>query len=123
MADEKDIFTPQGDVNSKIESSDSSCALPEEEREALTDYLLARRLRKYRQMKKLEGGEEWRDMPGVARDYHSSSPGDGMKVEETAGAYVVAFEGDAGPEVAFVERESPGAGDAEFEDFGGVPVC
>ena len=123
MADEKEISTPQGGVNSKIESSDSSYALPEEAREILTDWLLARRLRKYRQMKKLEGGEGWRDMPGVARDFHSSLPGDGIEVEETAGANAVAFEGDAGPEVAFVGRETPGAGDTEFEDFDGVPVC
>ena len=33
-----------------------------------------------------------------------------MKVHETSDADVVAFEGDAGPEVAFVEREAPGLG-------------
>ena len=123
MANEKDISTQQDENNSIIEASDSSYALPESARGELHAWLLAKRLKKYRQMKKLKGGEEWRDMPGVARDFHSSLPGGGTKVDEAANADVVAFEGDAGPEVAFVERETPEVGDTEFEDFDGVPVC
>ena len=123
MANEKDISTPQDENNSRIEASDSSYALPEDAKGQLNAWLIAKRFKKFRQMKKLKGGEEWRDMPGLARDFHSSSPGDGMKVDETADADVVAFEGDAGPDVAFVERETPEVGDAEFEDFDGVPVC
>ena len=59
----------------------------------LSAWLFAKRLKKYQQMKELEGGGGSQQMPGVARDFHSSSPGDGMKVHETADADVVAFEG------------------------------
>ena len=123
MANEKEISIPQDENNSTIEAPVSSYALPDDAREVLGAWLLAKRLKKYRQMKKLEGGEGLREMPGVARDFYSSSPGDGRKIEETAAAYVVAFEGDAGPEVAFVECEAPGVGETEFEDLDGVPVC
>ena len=122
MDNEKDNPTPQGDGNSKNEASDSTYALPEEAREVLNAWLLARRLRKYRQMKKLEAGGGWPEMPGVARDFHSSSPGNGVKVDETADADVLAFAGEAGPEVAFVERETPEVGDTEPEDSDGMPV-
>ena len=86
-------------------------------------WLFARRLKKYRQMKKLAEGEGLQQMPGVARDFHSSSPGDGMKVEETGNACVVASSGDTGPDVAFVDRDAAEAGDTEFEDLDGVPAC
>ena len=81
------------------------------------------RLKKYQQMKKLEEGEGLQQMPGVARDFHSSSPGDGMKVGEAENADLVTFDGEAGPEVAFVDRDASEPGDTEFEDFDGVPVC
>ena len=123
MANEKDIFTPQGEDDSKIETSDSIYALPEEARKMLNAWLFAKRLKKYRQMKELEGGDGWQEMSGVAREFHSSSPGDGVKVDDTPDAEVVAFEGEAGPEVAFVERETPKVGDTELEDSDGVPVC
>ena len=89
----------------------------------LSAWLFAKRLKKYQRMKELEGGGGSQQMPGVARDFHSSSPGDGMKVDETASADVVAFQGEAGPEVAFVERQAPEVGDTELEDLGGIPAC
>ena len=89
----------------------------------LNAWLFAKRIKKYRQMKQLEGGDGWQDMSGVAREFHSSSPGDGVKVDDTPDTEVVVFEGDAGPEVAFVERETPQVGDTELEDSDGVPVC
>ncbi len=89
----------------------------------LNDWLFAKRLKKYRQMKQMEAGEGLQDSPGVARDFHSSSPGNGEKVDEAGNSDVVAFDGDAGPEVAFVDRDAVESGDTEFEDFDGVPVC
>ena len=89
----------------------------------LNAWLFAKRLKKFRQMKELEGGDGWQEMPGVAREFHSSSPGDGVKVDDTLAAEVVVFEGEAGPEVAFVEREIPRVGDTELENSDGVPVC
>ena len=93
----------------------------EEARRTLSAWLFAKRLKQYRRMKQLEGGEGWREMPAVAREFHSSSPGDGLKVDETASADVVAFQGDAGPEVAFVERATSDVGDTEASDE--APVC
>ena len=89
----------------------------------LSAWLFAQRLKKYQRMKELEGGGGSQQMPGVARDFHSSSPGGGVKVDETASADVVAFQGEAGPEVAFVERQAPEVGDTELEDLGGIPAC
>ena len=89
----------------------------------LNAWLFAKRLKKYRQMKEMEAGEGLQDSPGVARDFHSSSPGNGEKVDEAGTSDVVAFDGDAGPEVAFVDRDAAESGDTEFEDFDGVPVC
>ena len=123
MDNEKGNPSPLGEDNSGIEATDSNYSLSEEARETLNAWLFVKRLKKYRQMKKLEGGEGVEPMTSVARDFHSSSPGDGMKVDETADADAVAFEGDAGPDVAFVERDATEAGDTEFEDFGGVPAC
>ena len=123
MANEKDTFTPQGEDNSKSETSDSIYALPEEARETLNAWLFAKRIKKYRQMKELEGGEGWQEMPGVAREFHSSSPGDGVKVDDTPDAEVVAFEGEAGREVAFVERGTSEVEETELEDSDEVPVC
>ena len=85
-------------------------------------WLYAKRLKKFRRMKQLEGGEGWHEMPAVAREFHSSSPGDGLKVDETASADVVAFQGEVGPEVAFVEREFD-VGDTEPQASDGAPVC
>ena len=81
------------------------------------------RLKKYGLMKLLEAGEGWREMPAVARDFHSFSLGDGLKVDETADADVVAFQGEAGSEVAFVERETSDVGDTESQASDGAPVC
>lgn len=123
MDNEKGNPALQGGDKSRIEAADSNYSLPEEAREMLNAWLFAMRLRKYRQMKKLEEGNGPGQMTGVARDFHSSSPEDGTKVDEITGADAVAFEGDAGQEVAFVERDATEAGDTEFEDFGGVPAC
>ena len=123
MADKKENPAPQGEDNSKIQASDSVYALPEEAREMLAEWLFAKRLKKYRQMKKLEGAEGFQQLPGVARDFHSSSPGDGRKMDETVDADAVVFEGDAGPDVAFVDRDTSEAGDIEFEGLDGVPAC
>ena len=123
MATEKENFIPQGADNSKNEASDSIYALPQEPREMFNAWLFAMRIKKLRQMKELEGGDGWQEMPGVAREFHSSSPADGVKVDDTPDAEVVVFEGEAGPEVAFVERETPQVGDTELEDSDGVPVC
>ena len=123
MGNEKETITPEGDGNSKIKASDSTYALPEDAREKLNAWLFAKRVKRYQLMKQLEGGEGWREMPAVAREFHSSSPGDGLKVDETAEADVVAFQGEAGPEVAFVERETSGVGDAEPQVPDGAPVC
>ena len=123
MGNEKETITPEGDGNSKIEASDSTYALPEDARKTLNAWLFAKRIKRYQLMKQLEGGEGWREMPAVAKEFHSSSPGDGLKVDETAEADVVAFQGEAGPEVAFVERETPGVGDAEPQVPDGAPVC
>ena len=122
MGDEKET-TPQGESNSNIEASDSTYALPEEARQTLSAWLFAKRLKQYRRMKQLEGGEGWREMPAVAREFHSSSPGDGLKVDETASADVVAFQGDAGPEVAFVERATSDGGGTEPQASDEAPVC
>ncbi len=123
MGYEKETITPQGEGNSKIEASDSTYALPEDARETLNAWLFAKRLKRYQLIKQLQGDEGWRDMPAVAREFHSSSPGDGLKVDETADADVVAFQGEAGPEVAFVKRETSGVGDAEPQASDGAPVC
>ena len=123
MGDEKETTTPQGESNSNIKASDSTYALPEEARRTLSAWLFAKRLKQYRRMKQLEGGEGWREMPAVAREFHSSSPGDGMKVDETADADVVAFQGEAGPEVAFVERQTSDVGETEPQASDGAPVC
>ncbi len=123
MADKKGNPARRGGDDSGIQASDSIYSLPEEPRETLSAWLFAKRLKKYQRMKELEGGGGLQQMPGVARDFHSSSPGDGVKVHETADADVVAFEGDAGPEVAFAEREAPEVGDTELEDLGGIPAC
>ena len=122
MGDEKETTTPQGESNSSIKASDSTYALPEEARRTLSAWLFAKRLKQYRRMKQLEGGEGWREMPAVAREFHSSSPGDGLKVDETASADVVAFQGDAGPEVAFVERATADVGDTEPQASDETPV-
>ena len=123
MGDEKETTTPQGESNSNIKASDSTYALPEEARRTLSAWLFAKRLKQYRRMKQLEGGEGWREMPAVAREFHSSSPGDGLKVDETASADAVAFQGDAGPEVAFVERATSDVGDTEPQASDEAPVC
>ena len=122
MGNERDNPIPRGDDNSKNETPDSTYALPEEAREMLNAWLVARRLKKYRRMKELEMGGGWPEMLGVARDFHSSSPGNGVKVDETANADVLAFAGEAGPEVAFVERGTAEAGDTEPGDSEGMPV-
>ena len=122
MGDEKETTTPQGESNSSIKASDSTYALPEEARRTLSAWLFAKRLKQYRRMKQLEGGEGWREMPAVAREFHSSSPGDGLKVDETASVDVVAFQGDAGPEVAFVERATADVGDTEPQASDETPV-
>ena len=116
-----DESSPGGDSSNK--ASDSVYSLPEEARATLGEWLFAMRLKKYRRMKKLEGGEAFSQMPGVAKTFHSSSLEDGMKVDETADADVVAFEGDAGPEVSFVEPDPTDVRDSEFEDLDGVPTC
>ena len=123
MGNEKETITPQGEGNSKIEASDSTYALPEDARETLNAWLFAKRLKRYQLIKQLQGDEGWPGMPAVAREFHSSSPGDGLKVDETADADVVAFQGEAGPEVAFVARETSGVGDAEPQASDGAPVC
>ena len=86
-------------------------------------WLFAKRLKKFRQMKQMEAGEGLQHSPGVARDFHSSSPGNGEKVDEAGTSDVVAFDGNAGPEVAFVDRDPTESGDTEYEDLDGVPVC
>ena len=125
MSNEKETSTPQGESNSNsnIEASDSTYALPEEAMQSMNAWLYAMRSKKYRRMKQLEGGEGWRKMPAVAGEFHSSSPGDGLKVDETASADVVAFQGEAGPKVAFVERETSDVGDTEPQASDGAPVC
>lgn len=123
MANEKGNPSPLGEDDSRIQSSDSIYSLPKEARETLNEWLYAKRFKKYRRMKKLEEGKGLAQMKGVTRDYHSSSPGDGTKVDETADADAVVFEGDAGSDVAFVERDAAESGDTEFEDFDGVPAC
>ena len=123
MANEKDSSTPQGEDNSNNQASDSTYALPEEAREVLNAWLFAKRLKKYREMKKSEGGEGWQEISGVAREFHSSSPGDGVKGDDTPDAEVVTFEGETGPEVAFVERETPTVEDTGLENSDEVPVC
>ena len=89
----------------------------------LNAWLFARRLKKYQQMKQMEAASGLQHSPDVARDFYSSSPGNGKKVDEAGNADVVAFDGDAGPEVAFVDRDATESGDTEYEDFDGVPVC
>ena len=127
MSNEKETTTPQGesngDSNSNIQASDSTYTPPEEAMQSMLAWLYAKRLKKFRRMKQLEGGEGWHEMPAVAREFHSSSPGDGLKVDETASADVVAFQGEAGPEVAFVERETSDVGDTEPQASDGAPVC
>ena len=123
MNNEKESVNPQGEGNSKIEASDSTYALPEDARETLNAWLFAKRFKKFQLMKQLKEGEGWREMPAVAREFHSSSPGDGLKVDETADADVVAFQGEAGPEVAFVERQTSDVGETEPQASDGAPVC
>ena len=96
MGNEKGNLAPLGEDDSRIQASDSIYSLPEEAREALNEWLFVKMLKKYRQMKKLN---------------------------ETADADAVAFEGDVGANVAFVERDATEADDTELEDFGGVPAC
>ena len=119
---EKENSIPQGDDNSNNEALDSTYALPEKAKQNLTAWLFAMRSKKYRRMKQLKGGEEWSDMRDVAREFHSSSPGEGLKVDETADADVIAFQGESGPEVTFVEREASDVGDVEPRASDGVPV-
>ncbi len=107
MGNEKKTTTPQGD-SSKIEASDSTYALPEDARETLNAWLFAKRVKRYQLMKQLEGGDRWREMPAVAKAFHAAFRGDGLKVAETASLDVVAFWGEAGTEVAFVEFKSFG---------------
>ena len=87
------------------------------------EWLRAMGRKRKRRMKKLEGGEAFSQMPGVAKDFHSSLPGRGMKLGETADSDVVAFEGDGGAEASFVEPDPTDVRDSEFEDLDGVPAC
>ena len=123
MDNEKEITNPQGENNSNIEAWDSTYALPEEAKQNMSAWLFAMRSKKYLRMKRLKGGEEWPEMPAVAKEFHSSSPGEGLKVDETADADVVAFQGESGVEVAFVERGTSYAGDTASQPPDGVPVC
>ena len=115
--------SPLGGDDSRIEAADSNDSVVEQANAMMNAWLFAMRLKKYRDMKKLEEVSGLREETGVSRDFHSSSPGDGRKVDDTADADAVAFEGDAGPDVSFVERDAPGVMDAESEESGGVPAC
>ena len=123
MDSEKELTTRQSEDNSKTEDTDSIYALPPEHRSLLNERLLAMRVRKFRQIKRLEAGMGWGDMPGAAREYHSSALEDGVKVDQTADCDVVALGGAEGSDLAFVEREGPEPGGTELEDPDGVPAC
>ena len=116
MENENGNLSPLGEDESIIEEADSMYSLPQEAGEVLNVWILAKRLKKYRQMKKLEEVNGLGRMTGIGRDFHSSSPGDGVKVDDSADADAVAFDGDAGPEVSFVERDDTEVRDIELED-------
>lgn len=97
--------------------------LPAEHRALLSERLLAMRVRKVREIKRLEAGVGWGDMPGAAREYHSSALEDGVKVDQTADCDVVALGGTEDPGLSFVGREGPEPSGTELEDFDGVPAC
>ena len=122
MGNERYNPTPRGDDNSKNETPDSTYALPEEASEMLNAWIVAKRLKKYRRMKELEVVGEWPKMSGDAKDFHASSPVNGVKVGETAAADALAFAGEVGPEVSFVDRETAEAEDTEPGDSEGMPV-
>ena len=66
------------------------------------------------------GPSDWRDMPGVARDYQSAAAGDLAKVDEVEGFEVLAEEGGDGPFISFEEKPSPPPS-YEPDDFGDLP--
>ena len=128
MSNEKETVTPQGesnsDSNSNIQASESTYTPPEEAMQSMLAWLYAKRLKKFRRMKQSEGGEGWREMPAVAKEFHSSSPGGWPEGGRNSGsADVVAFQGESGAEVAFVERGTSYAADTASQPSDGVPVC
>ena len=63
------------------------------------------------------GNLDWREMPGVAREYQSVVTGESVKVDEVEGFEVKAQEGGDDPVISFEEKPSDSA-TWEPDDFG-----
>ena len=67
------------------------------------------------------GSSDWRDMPGVGREYQSEVAGDLVKVDEVEGFDVLAAEGGDGRFISFEEKPSLGPG-YDMDDFEDLPL-